>query len=639
MRKSRFSTLAVVTSLLVISATSFGQSWKKLAATGGPATAGCPLLLQDGSVFVHNIDTPDWYRLIPDNKGSYANGTWKKAGSLPSDYGPRFFASAVLTDGRVVIFGGEYNFFAGVWTNLGAIYDPATNLWKHINGPPGWGNIGDAQCTLLADGRFMLANPFDTRTAILDSKTLTWTNTGSGKADRNDEEGWTLMPDGTILIVDAENAPGSERYLPSLGAWISAGTIPVNLTDAGSQEIGPAALMPNGKVFAMGGTTHTALYTPGAALTDPGTWVAGPDFPSLGSTVLQMADAPCCVLPNGHVLLSASPGVFANPAKFFEFDGTKFIPVAEPPNAASTSCWTGNMLMLPTGQVLFTDQTSDVEIYTPTGGPQDAWLPKITAVPSVIFVGQTVTVTGQQLNGLTQCNYYGDDTTNATNYPLCRITNKATGHVFFCKTSNHTSMGVATGTKSVSTFVTVPKTIETGASTLVIVANGIQSKGVPVTITLQTIAPESVATVEASSSIGALADIVDVDSRYFSIGSANIKAVGQVASLAVTFPIPGGTTFNSLQFSFTGHVDVSKASAISAFCFVWDYVANNWHYVAVTPLTSVDKGFSFQVDNASRYISSTGKSKVYIRAINPSGTHSTPSSFFFRLDKVGVAPG
>jgi len=43
-------------------------------------------------------------------------------------------------------------------------------------------------------------------------------------------------------------------------------------------------------------------------------------------------------------------------------------------------------------------------------------------------------------------------------------------------------MGVATGTKAVSTKFDVPAGIETGASTLVVVANGIPSAAVAVTI-------------------------------------------------------------------------------------------------------------------------------------------------------------
>ena len=63
-----------------------------------------------------------------------------------------------------------------------------------------------------------------------------------------------------------------------------------------------------------------------------------------------------------------------------------------------------------------------------------------------------------------------------------RIKNTATGHIFYAKTHNHSTMAVATGTKIVSTNFDVPAGVETGASTLEVVANGIPSNAVSVTV-------------------------------------------------------------------------------------------------------------------------------------------------------------
>jgi len=54
--------------------------------------------------------------------------------------------------------------------------------------------------------------------------------------------------------------------------------------------------------------------------------------------------------------------------------------------------------------------------------------------------------------------------------------------VFYCKTHAHSTMGVATGATIVSTKFDVPSGIETGASKLVVVANGIPSVSVVVTV-------------------------------------------------------------------------------------------------------------------------------------------------------------
>ena len=77
---------------------------------------------------------------------------------------------------------------------------------------------------------------------------------------------------------------------------------------------------------------------------------------------------------------------------------------------------------------------------------------------------------------------FGDEYQNCTNYPLVRITNTGTGHVFYARTHDHSTMGVATGKAIVSTHFDVPTTIDSGASTLVVVANGIASKPVNVTV-------------------------------------------------------------------------------------------------------------------------------------------------------------
>jgi hypothetical protein len=70
----------------------------------------------------------------------------------------------------------------------------------------------------------------------------------------------------------------------------------------------------------------------------------------------------------------------------------------------------------------------------------------------------------------------------ATNYPLVRITNTATGNVVYCKTHNHSTMAVATGAEKVFTYFDIPATIGLGASTLEVVANGIPSNPVNVTL-------------------------------------------------------------------------------------------------------------------------------------------------------------
>jgi hypothetical protein len=94
----------------------------------------------------------------------------------------------------------------------------------------------------------------------------------------------------------------------------------------------------------------------------------------------------------------------------------------------------------------------------------------------------TYTLTGTQFNGLSHGAAYGDDVQGNTNYPIVRNVNMATGHVFYEKSFDfNNTMSVAPGTAS-STNFTVSGVTETGPSTLYVIANGISSMGVPVTV-------------------------------------------------------------------------------------------------------------------------------------------------------------
>src|SRR5215469_6659209 len=144
-----------------------GPTWTK-GKNAPPVSVGSMLLLTDGRVLVHSEPNcggcvgnyNNWYTLTPDKTGSYINGTWKQVASLPANYDPLFFGSAVLADGKVVVQGGEYNCpnqsCTGVWQSLGAIYDPAANSWTSTTAPTA-SNIGDAESVVLPDGTWMLA--------------------------------------------------------------------------------------------------------------------------------------------------------------------------------------------------------------------------------------------------------------------------------------------------------------------------------------------------------------------------------------------------------------------------------------------------------------------------------------------------
>ena len=211
----------------------------------------------------------------------------------------------MLKDGRVFIAGGEYNGGSAQVELLAAeIYNPVTDAWTTIGTPAGWTQIGDAPSAVLPDGRVLIGDINGKRSAIYDPVANSWTAVSTNKDDpRCTEETWTLLPDQTVLALECDNQPKAEKYVIAADKWVSAGSTPVTLVDTASDEIGSALGLPDGRVFCIGATSRTALYTLPAVSNQPGTWATGPSFPVLGTGLTTGAkDAPAALLPNGRVL-------------------------------------------------------------------------------------------------------------------------------------------------------------------------------------------------------------------------------------------------------------------------------------------------------------------------------------------------
>lgn len=464
------------------------------------ANGGTALLLTDGTVLMQECHlgqaTRRWWRLHPDENGSYFNGLWSRAAD--SHVARLYFASAVLADGRVIVAGGEFSDARGFntedETNRCEIYDPVANTWSEIAAPKSavgatWSHIGDGASALLADGTFLIGNAYDNQTAIFDPTMNAWTAQGD-KNQRSSEESWVLLPDGTVITANCFGHPQSEKFVPSLFEWITDADLPVDVVEDASHEIGPAVLLPDGRALYVGATGATALYTMPRTPSAQGIWTAGGNLPMAGRRQQGIKDGPGCLLVNGNVLIGIAPvnnvaGDYLSPTTFFEFDGTDINPAGDPPDSDHTP-YQGRMLLLPTGDVMYARQDDDkFYAYTGYGTPQDDWRPVIQTCPASIAPGSTIAISGTQFNGLSQAVGFGDDAMAATNYPLVRITNSASGHVRYCRTFDHTttdaggaavtSMGVATGAKVITTNVEVPADIELGDSEVVVVANGIES--------------------------------------------------------------------------------------------------------------------------------------------------------------------
>ncbi len=506
----------------------------------GNFNAETMILLTDGSVLIHNAEDPispfstrkEWLRYSPDAKKGYAAGKWNP-NTIAMKNARQFFASGILMDGRVFAIGGEYS-DAGPDCSLGEIFDPLTNIWSPLNKPTAFDFIqGDIAACILHDGRVLMGaiseqptaqSSASSNTAIWDPISDKWTQAGinfGATADSKDgiptdEETWTLLADGSVLAVEVSptknGVNAAERYLPSTDQWVKAGNTPqplviASINGTSVKEIGPAILLPDGRLFAIGATGNTALYDPNI-----GEWVLGPRFPEDTSasplqTLLTSIDAPAVLQPSGKVICvggatrrESSPtgeiSYWSNPTTFFEFDSKTFNPASpgtlpelglQPPADSNRSdTWEARFLLLPTGEVLFSAQSNAIYLYTPDPAdkPDPTWKPVIDAFPSVMVPGRAYQISGTQFNGLSQACSYGDDAQMSTNYPIVQMTRSMDGSVVYLRSFNFSTMGVATGSAVMSTDVEVPLSITPGQWCMAVIANGIASDPKTVTVAL-----------------------------------------------------------------------------------------------------------------------------------------------------------
>jgi hypothetical protein len=503
-------------------------TWKTISplptVASGTFSSDTMLLLTDGSVLLHNAYGKEWLRLTPDKYGQYETGTWSTEFDMINTR--EYFASGVLKDGRIFAIGGEDS-DAGSDTPLGEIFDPQNNTWCALAKPSTFDFVrGDCNGSVLPDGRVLLGgastsgppSSWSKRTAIWDPVTDTWVEAGlkfgalssTDKKDPYEEETFTLLPDGSVLVPAVRDTPKAQRYVPSLDEWVNCKPSPVKLAidtlmGVGVYETGPVILLPSGKAFAIGGTGKTALFTPGPHPTDPGSWTTGPAFPidtsaSPNWPTLTALDAPACLLPSGKVVCLAgttepdSGDYFSLKPVFLEYDphsSATTLPQldAQPSLPAGNWTWQSCFLLLPTGQLLCSAHSSSLFLYTPDpadGLPHHSWKPAHISVPECMLPGHSYHLFGTQINGLSQAVSYGDDAGMATNYPIVRLVHSVTDQVVYLRSHEFSTMGVATGSEVPhdlhSCKIDIPSNLALGDWHLFVIANGIASRPVEVRI-------------------------------------------------------------------------------------------------------------------------------------------------------------
>jgi hypothetical protein len=317
------------------------------------------------------------------------------------------------------------------------------------------------------------------------------------------------LQDGRMLVIGATEH--TALFTPSTTTWAAgpdiSGTLNGNPSPFGADDA-PAAILPNGHVIfaadaAPSGFTSSGNITsgsniitniPSTAILQTGWGVSGTGIP--GGTQITSVDSASQI----HISNSATAtvvadaiawgGTFSRPTQLFDFNpGTNTISPVSPAipdgNLTFQGAYPSRMLILPTGQLLFSDDSAQLWVYTPDGPPNPALRPVINGV--TYNGGGSFTLTGKQLNGQSAGASYGDDDQMDTNYPIIRMVNAA-GHVFYARTTNWSMTGVEGGATPEAVNFTLDPGVTPGNYSLVDVGAGISSFPVAIRITAAEVA-------------------------------------------------------------------------------------------------------------------------------------------------------
>jgi hypothetical protein len=307
------------------------------------------------------------------------------------------------------------------------------------------------------------------------------------------------LQDGRVLVIGTTQH--TALFNPSatpLPAWAAGSDIMGTLNGIASPfgaDDAPAAILPNGHVilaadagasaFTSSGniTAASNIITniPSTAILQVGWSVSGTGIPV--SSSVTSVDSPSQIHINNNAAATTAGvaitfgGTFSPPTQLFDFNpGTGAISPLSPAipdgRLTTSAAFPMRMLILPTGQLLFSDASSQAWAYTPDGAPNPALRPVINGVT---YNGSgNFTLTGKQLNGQSAGAAYGDDDQMDTNYPIIRMVN-TTGSVFYARTTNWSSVGVDGGSTTETVNFTLHPSVTAENYSVIVSGAGISS--------------------------------------------------------------------------------------------------------------------------------------------------------------------
>jgi hypothetical protein len=314
------------------------------------------------------------------------------------------------------------------------------------------------------------------------------------------------LQDGLALVIGANQH--TALYSTTTNSWSAGPDIHGVLSNPFGRiehanfgaDDAPAALMPNGHVLLAADAGPNPITQNGDAAT--GSAIISNIHSTAGLQVtwsVSQADGNSNVIPPNAVITSIDSrhqihisanaaasaqaislvfgGVFSSPTQLFDFDPEEneispVRPALNDPNLPTFAAFPTRMLVLPNGQVLFSDGLGNqLYAYTASGSTNPAYLPVVESVErgdDGVF-----TLRGQQLNGPSGASAYGDDAQSNENFPVIRL-QSSNGLVFYCRSWNWTSTNVGSIPHESVKFTLNPA-VTPGVYQLIVSAGGVSS--------------------------------------------------------------------------------------------------------------------------------------------------------------------
>lgn len=381
-------------------------------------------LLSSRKILVGDLVSPNTYIYDP------ALNTWTPSGtklypaeSSDEEGWTRTSAGSIVT----------YDLFQSIATNgsYAEKYHPKTGLWSGISPSDGTA-IGTIPQLSSPDLGFELGPALrlqDGRVFVIGANQHTATYNPIGN-------NWQPGPDisgtlnGIASSFGADDAPGA--ILPNGHVIFTA--------DAGASQFTSSGNITNG--------SPVITNIPSTAILQVFWGVSGPGIPG-GSYILSV-DSPSQVTISNPAAATTTAdaiswgGTFSSPTELFEFNPetnkihqiTSSLP---DPNLAQEPSYPTRMLILPTGQLLFSDSSSQLWVYTSDDQANPFLRPIVTDVDYI--GGGKYRLRGLQLDGQSSGASYGDDDQMDSNYPIVRMVDRH-GNVLYARTSNWSKVGV-----------------------------------------------------------------------------------------------------------------------------------------------------------------------------------------------------